>query len=58
MFFYSSTIDTIQGYLDFDDISPAEYANYMVEELESQIVKVGKITTDTVPAERRANIPG
>jgi hypothetical protein len=58
MFFYSSTIDRIQGYLDFEEISPAEYANYMVEELESLIVKVGKITTDTVAQERRENIPG
>lgn len=58
MFFYSSTIDRIQGYLDFEEILPAEYANYMVEELESLIVKVGKITTDTVSPERRVNIPG
>tara|TARA_B110000285_G_C15092834_1_gene600147 strand:- start:336 stop:443 length:108 start_codon:yes stop_codon:yes gene_type:complete len=35
MFFYSSTIDRIQGYLDVEEIIPAEYANYMVEELES-----------------------
>lgn len=48
MFFYSSTIDRIQGYLDFEEISPGEYANYMVEELEGLIVRVGKITYDTV----------
>lgn len=48
MFFYSSTIDRIQGYLDYDEISAAEYANYMVEELEGLIVRVGKVTTNTV----------
>jgi hypothetical protein len=28
--------------LDVEDIAPGDYANYMVEELESLIVKCGK----------------
>ena len=59
MFFYSSTIDRIQGYLDVEEIAPGDYANYMVEELESQIVKIGKILTETNFNDKfKVNIPG
>ena len=42
MLFYSSTIDKVQSFLISDDVSPNDYANSMVEVLESLIVKVGK----------------
>ena len=59
MFFYSSTIDRIQGYLDVEEISPGDYANYMVEELESQIVKIGKKLSETTWSEQyKVHIPG
>lgn len=58
MLFYSTTIEKLQGYLDFEDITPAEYANYMVEEMESLIVKVGKVLSDTDILDLRYNVPG
>lgn len=42
MLFYSLTIQKVQSFMDVDEISAAEYANYMVEEVENLIVKVGK----------------
>jgi hypothetical protein len=52
MLFYSSTIDKVQSFLISDDVSPNDYANSMVEVLESLIVKVGK----NLPLDRQ--IPG
>lgn len=42
MLFYSTTIQKVQSFMDVEEITPGEYANYMVEEVENLIVKVGK----------------
>lgn len=42
MIFYSSTIQKVQSFMDIEAVTPGEYANYMVEEVENLIVKVGK----------------
>jgi hypothetical protein len=42
MLFYSITIQKVQSFMITDEISPGEYANYMVEEVENLIVKVGR----------------
>ena len=42
MLFYSTTIEKVQSFMISDAISPAEYANYMVEVVENLIVKVGR----------------
>lgn len=34
--------------MDVEEISAAEYANYMVEEVENLIVKVGKKIPDSI----------
>ena len=48
MIFYSSTIQKVQSFMDVEEISAAEYANYMVEEIENLIVKVGKEIPDNI----------
>ena len=42
MLFYSMTIQKVQSFMETDDISAGEYANYMVEVVENLIVKVGR----------------
>lgn len=42
MLFYSVTIQKFQFFMSSDEISPQEYANFMVETLENLIVKVGR----------------
>ena len=48
MLFYSTTIEKVQNFMDVDNISPGDYANFMVEEMESLIVKCGKFLPDRV----------
>jgi hypothetical protein len=52
MLFYSMTIQKVQSFMETDQISPGEYANFMVEVVENLIVKVGR----QLPADRK--IPG
>lgn len=40
MLFYSMTIQKVQSFIGGDDITPGEYANFMVEIVENLIVKV------------------
>lgn len=49
MLFYSMTIQKIQDFMASDEISPGEYAGYMVDEIENLIVKVGR----QLPPEKR-----
>jgi hypothetical protein len=42
MLFYSMTIQKVQFFMTSDEVSPGEYANYMVEVVENLIVKVGR----------------
>ena len=42
MLFYSMTIQKVQSFMTSDEVSPGEYANYMVEVVENLIVKVGR----------------
>lgn len=52
MLFYSMTIQKVQSFMETDDVSAGEYANYMVEVVENLIVKVGR----QLPADKK--IPG
>ena len=42
MLFYSMTIQKVQSFMISDELSPGEYANFMVEVVENLIVKVGR----------------
>ena len=42
MLFYSMTIQKIQDLMASEEISAAEYAGHMVDEVEGLIVKVGR----------------
>ena len=42
MLFYSMTIQKVQYFMINNEISPAEYAPHMVDEIENLIVKVGR----------------
>jgi hypothetical protein len=52
MLFYSLTIQKVQSFMVTTEVTPGEYANFMVEEAENLIVKVGR----QLPAEMK--IPG
>ena len=38
MLFYSTTIDKVQSFMEFEEAEAGEYANDMVEEIENLIV--------------------
>jgi hypothetical protein len=38
MLFYSTTIDKVQSFMEFEEADAGEYANNMVEEIENLIV--------------------